>query len=98
MSRPTSAVTAIGIVAVGRNTRRSCPLRSFLTLGVDGTVAVTLTAPGDAAYRLDVLDGSKLLGTVDSAAGRPASRPSTGAPDIRRSRPGAAPGAPRDGQ
>ena len=38
----------------------------------DGTVAVTLTAPGDAAYRLDVLDGSKLLGTVDSAAGRPA--------------------------
>lgn len=38
----------------------------------DGSVTVTITSPPDAAYRLDVLDGTALLGTVDSAAGRPA--------------------------
>jgi tRNA A-37 threonylcarbamoyl transferase component Bud32 len=38
----------------------------------DGKVAVTLTAPSHAAYRLDVLDGSKLLGSADSVGGRPA--------------------------
>ena len=39
----------------------------------DGRVEVTLTAPAGAAYRLDVLLGTRLLGSATSTGGRPAS-------------------------